>query len=76
MIQFIQKAKALHCCCRLSVSDSFEAPSTRIASVFDIAPAIEPIKDMTLEERQALVKVIYVYELVLFFMFVRYLNYY
>ncbi|XP_067939535.1 1-phosphatidylinositol 3-phosphate 5-kinase-like [Watersipora subatra] len=49
---------------RLSVSDSFEPPSTRIASVFDIAPVPEPMQDMTSEERQSLVKtqVLDVYE--------------
>lgn len=46
-----------HCLYRFSASDSFEMPSSRIASVFDLAPASEPMQDMTLEEHQTLVKV-------------------
>ena len=43
-------------------SDSFEA-STRIPNVFDIAPETEPMKGMTFEERQSLVKVFTLYSL-------------
>jgi len=33
-------------------------PAKHAASVFDIAPTAEPMLDMTLEERQSLVKVL------------------
>lgn len=44
---------------RFSTSDSFEQQPGHIpiASVFDMAPTSQPMKDMTTEERQSLVKV-------------------